>query len=131
MSNIGENVELLIHKLREMVRQKKEEESIKNDLIIQLEEQVNIITKRHSSEFASAYNIGSMNYLFWINLFIRRQEHRGWIYVNSNLWIWMKQHHTHSNLLDTKVMFLIYQKVCCTSKLIINRILIITFHQYS
>jgi len=74
MSNIGENVELLIHKLREMVRQKKEEESIKNDLIIQLEEQVNIITKRHSSEFASAYNIGSMNYLFKLLLIIIKQQ---------------------------------------------------------
>jgi hypothetical protein len=74
MSNIGENVELLIHELRDMVKKKKEEESIKNDLIIQLEKQINIITKRHSSEFAAAYNIGSMNYLFKLLLIIIKQQ---------------------------------------------------------
>lgn len=76
MSNIEDNVELLIHQLRDMVKKKKEEEknAFKDDLIIQLENQVNIITKRHSSEFASAYNIGSMNYLFKLLLIIIKQQ---------------------------------------------------------
>ena len=74
MSNVEENVELLIHQLRDMVKKRKEEESFKNDLIIQLEEQVNIIVKRNSSEFTSTYNVGSINYLFKLLLIIIKQQ---------------------------------------------------------
>lgn len=76
MSNVEENVELLICELREMVKQKKKKESdiFKNDLIIKLEEQVNIIIKRNSSEFVSNYNIGSIKYLFKLLVMIIKQQ---------------------------------------------------------
>ena len=76
MSNIEDNVELLIHQLRNMVKKKKEEENnaFKNDLIIQLEKQVDTIIKRNSSEFTTTYNVGSINYLFKLLLLIIKQQ---------------------------------------------------------
>ena len=62
MSSIEENVELLIHQLRDVVKKKKQEElnAFKNDNIIQLNKEIEKFTYRDSSEFKANYNIGTL-----------------------------------------------------------------------